>query len=51
VARLLDWSQSAFDKLYGFRAVDVGSLRRGSDGDLGSGFGELVYDPASGHVS
>jgi len=27
-----------------------GKSRRGSDPDFGLGSGELVYDPASGHV-
>jgi len=29
----------------------VGSLQRGNEGDFGSGSEELVYDPASRHVS
>ena len=50
-AGLLDWSRSPFGRRYGFGVVNVGSLRRESDKNFRLGSGELVYDPASGHVS
>jgi len=47
---LLDWSQSAFERQYSFKVVDMEVFRR-SDEDSVSDFRELVYDLASGHVS
>ena len=48
--RTLGLESECLGQRYGLRVVDVKSLRRGSEGDFGSGFAELVYDPASRHV-
>ena len=46
----LGMESKCFERWYGPGVVNLEG-HRGGEGDFGSGFGELVYDPTPGHVS